>query len=381
MFSDFGIAIPKGIALRNLNEITTVMKTLGDYPVVVKAQVLAGGRGKAGGIQFAKDQNELEKAVKGLLGKELTTYQSGDSGEVIRTLYIEEKSAFDRSLYLGLLVDRTTQKITIIASSEGGMEIEEVAAKHPEKILTRAVPVIGYSSYIGRNLAQEMGLTGSLINDFGSMVGKLYDLFIAKDAALLEINPLVITKANKLVALDGKLSLDDNASYRQKALVELYQSENRQADNAMELKAQDIGVNFVSLDGNIGCMVNGAGLAMSTMDAIKLFGGDPANFLDVGGGVSTDQVRESFKLLTSSPKVRGIFVNIFGGIVQCDKVANGIVQATRELALNVPVVVRLEGTNVEAGKKILKESGLNLSPADGMEDGAKLIVEKVKTRK
>ena len=377
LFRDYGIPVPKGIAVKEKSELSTAFDKLGKNPVVVKAQVLMGGRGKAGGIQFADNLDELNSKASDLLGKELKTYQSGDHGEVIRTLYIEEKSNIAKSFYLAMVVDRDNQKVNLIGSAEGGVEIEDVAANHPDKIHTLPISPTGYSSYVGRETARRLGLEATLFNAFASLTGKLYHMFVEKDASMLEINPLVLTVDNQLIALDAKFVLDESASYRQKTLSEIYQGENAQAEDQQEQEAGRIGVNYVSLDGSIGCMVNGAGLAMATMDLIKLFGGSPANFLDVGGSVSTEQVSEAFKLLTSHEKVKGILVNIFGGIVHCDKVATGIVCATKELDLKVPVVVRLEGTNVDQGKKILEDSGLDLTAADGMEDAAKKIVEKV----
>lgn len=378
LFQDAGLPVPRGVLIRSTADIDSAINTLGSANCVVKAQVLAGGRGKAGGIQFAESRRDIEKAANELLGKELATYQSGGHGEVIRSLYLEEKADIASSLYFGMLVDRDRNTVVMIASAEGGVEIEKVAAETPEKIITAPIhPLAGYHPYIGRSIAIQLGLTGKLVNSFASMAGKLYNLFTSKDGALIEINPLVITGDNTILALDGKLSLDDNADYRQKALVELYRKENLEAEDKQELQAKEIGVSYVSLDGNIGCMVNGAGLAMATMDMIKHCGGEPANFLDVGGGVTEDQVRDAFALLTSDNRVKGLLVNIFGGIVRCDLVAEGIVRAASTLNLDIPIVVRLQGTNVKQGKKILEESGLTLVPADHMDEAANKIVELV----
>ncbi len=377
LFAEHGIAIPKGRAITEVGEVSKAIEAVGGTPVVIKAQVLAGGRGKAGGIQFAASDKEAKSIATQLLGKTLTTVQSGSAGETIRTLYVEAKSTIDKSLYLGLVVDRQQQAVTIIASGEGGVEIETVAEQTPEKIHTATLPTVGYSPYIGRNLAKKLGLEGKQLVSFATLLGNLCQLFVNKDASLVEINPLVVTTEGNLVALDGKLSIDDNAAFRQRQLAQIYQQENRAAENQLEQQAREIGVSFVSLDGNIGCMVNGAGLAMATMDLIKLYGGEPANFLDVGGSVSSEQVSAAFKLLTSSKRVKGILVNIFGGIVHCDRVAKGIVTAAENLSLDLPVVVRLEGTHVEQGRSILAESGLTLIPAESLEHAAKTIVERV----
>jgi succinyl-CoA synthetase beta subunit len=377
LFRDYDIPVPQGVPITSAKDAPAAFAKLPGGSAVVKAQVLSGGRGKAGGIQFADNPEQAQKFAQDLIGKELTTFQSAGQGETIRTLYLEEKSSIAKSYYLGMLVDRDNQSVVVIASAEGGVEIEEIAANEPEKIITSHIPASGYFPHVGRTIGKNLGIDGKLLNSFAGLVGNLHRFFIENDGALLEINPLVLTTDNHIIALDAKFAADDNATYRQKKLKEIYDRDNIHAEDANERKANEIGVNYVSLDGNIGCMVNGAGLAMATMDMIKLCDGEPANFLDIGGGASEDQVRDAFKLLTSHDKVKGILVNIFGGIVHCDKVANGIVLATKELGLNLPVVVRLQGTRVDEGQQVLKDSNLDLTPADTMEEAAKLIVEKV----
>jgi succinyl-CoA synthetase beta subunit len=351
--------------------------------VVVKAQIHAGGRGKGGGVKVVKGGAEEAKAVASkLLGMQLVTHQTGPEGQKVRRLYVEQGLEIARELYLGLVVDREKRRIAVMASTEGGVEIEKVAAETPEKILTEHVdPAVGLAGYQARKLAFGLRLNeGSpdpklTIAEFVSVVSKLATLFEKEDCSLCEVNPLIVTKQGKVVALDAKLNFDDNASGRHKDWHELM---DKDEEDPVELEAKEAGLSYVSLDGDIGCLVNGAGLAMATMDIIKHHGGTPANFLDVGGGATKEQVTKAFKMILTSPKVKGIFVNIFGGIMRCDVIAEGVVAATRELGLKVPLVVRLEGTNVEEGKRILATSGLRIEAADGMGDGAKRIVAAVR---
>ena len=387
IFARYGIPIPKGYpclsaeeagsaALRLIEETKTPV-------VVVKAQIHAGGRGKGGGVKVVKGGAEEAKAVASkLLGMQLVTHQTGPEGQKVRRLYVEQGLDIARELYLGLVVDREKRRIAVMASTEGGVEIEKVAAETPEKILTEHVdPAVGLAAYQARKLAFGLRLgEGSpdpklTVSEFVSIVTKLANLFEKEDCSLCEVNPLIVTKQGKVVALDAKLNFDDNASGRHKEWAELM---DKDEEDPVELEAKDAGLSYVSLDGDIGCLVNGAGLAMATMDIIKHYGGTPANFLDVGGGATKEQVTKAFKMILTSPKVKGIFVNIFGGIMRCDVVAEGVVAATRELGLKVPLVVRLEGTNVEEGKRILATSGLRIEAADGMGDGAKRIVAAVR---
>jgi succinyl-CoA synthetase beta subunit len=387
IFARYGIPIPKGYAALSAEEAGKVAARLIEETktpvVVVKAQIHAGGRGKGGGVKVVKGGADEAKAVAAkLLGMQLVTHQTGPEGQKVRRLYVEQGLDIARELYLGLVVDREKRRIAIMASTEGGVEIEKVAAETPEKILTEHVdPAVGLSGYQARKLAFGLRLTeGSpdpkaTVAEFVSIVTKLATLFDKEDCSLCEVNPLIVTKQGKVLALDSKLNFDDNASGRHKEWGELM---DKDEEDAVELEAKEAGLSYVSLDGDIGCLVNGAGLAMATMDIIKHHGGTPANFLDVGGGATKDQVTKAFKMILSSPKVKGIFVNIFGGIMRCDVIAEGVVAATRELGLKVPLVVRLEGTNVEQGKAILANSGLRIEAADGMGDGAKRIVAAVR---
>jgi succinyl-CoA synthetase beta subunit len=353
---------------------------------VVKAQIHAGGRGKGkfkeaaagrgGGVRLAKSVEEVKAFAGEMLGNTLVTLQTGDAGRQVNRLYIENGSAIARELYLSMLVDRSTGRVAFIASTEGGMNIEEVAHDTPEKILTFSIdPATGYSSFHGRKLAIALGLEGDLANQMVRMGASLYRLFVEKDLSLLEINPLVVTKDDKLVALDGKMNFDSNALFRHKDVVEL---RDLTEEEPAEIEASKYDLAYVKLDGTIGCLVNGAGLAMATMDIIKLYGFEPANFLDVGGSASKEKVREAFKIILNDPNVNGILVNIFGGIMRCDIIAEGVVAAAKELGVKVPLVVRLEGTNVEQGKKIMAASGLKIVAADDLEDAAKKITSEVK---
>ncbi len=387
IFARYGIPIPKGYPCLSAEEAGSAAARLIEETkvpvVVVKAQIHAGGRGKGGGVKVVKGGAEEAKAVAvKLLGMQLVTHQTGPEGQKVRRLYVEQGLDIARELYLGLVVDREKRRIAVMASTEGGVEIEKVAAETPEKILTEHVdPAVGLAGYQARKLAFGLRLgEGSpdpklTVSEFVSIVTKLATLFEKEDCSLCEVNPLIVTKQGKVVALDAKLNFDDNASGRHKDWNELM---DRDEEDPVELEAKEAGLSYVSLDGDIGCLVNGAGLAMATMDIIKHHGGTPANFLDVGGGATKEQVTKAFKMILTSPKVKGIFVNIFGGIMRCDVIAEGVVAATRELGLKVPLVVRLEGTNVEEGKRILATSGLRIEAADGMGDGAKRIVAAVR---
>jgi succinyl-CoA synthetase beta subunit len=387
IFARYGLPVPKGHVAFDADEAGKAAKRLIDETgipvVVVKAQIHAGGRGKGGGVKVVKGGADEVKSVAGkLLGMQLITHQTGPEGQKVRRLYVEQGLDIARELYLGLVVDRETRRVAVMASTEGGVEIEKVAEETPERILTEFIdPVIGLGGYQARKLAYGLEIgkgtpdPKATINEFVRILTKLVDLFEKEDCSLCEINPLVVTKQGKVVALDAKINFDDNAAGRHKEWAELM---DKDEEDPVELEAKDAGLSYVSLDGDIGCLVNGAGLAMATMDIIKHHGGSPANFLDVGGGATKDQVTKAFTMILSSPKVKGIFVNIFGGIMKCDVIAEGVVAATRELGLKVPLVVRLEGTNVELGKKILAESGLAIQPADTMADGAKKIVAAVK---
>jgi succinyl-CoA synthetase beta subunit len=387
IFQRYGIAIPKGYPCFTAAEAEQAAKKLIDETkipvVVVKAQIHAGGRGKGGGVKVVKGGPAEAKAVaEKILGMQLITHQTGPEGQKVQRLYVEQGLDIARELYLGLVVDREERRIAVMASTEGGVEIETVAEHTPEKILTVHVdPVTGLSAFQARDLAYSLEIgkgtpnPKETINEFVKLVQKLGELFEKEDCSLCEINPLVVTKEGKVVALDAKITFDDNAAGRHKEWIELM---DKAEEDPVELEAKDAGLSYVSLDGDIGCLVNGAGLAMSTMDIIKHEGGSPANFLDVGGGATKEQVKKAFSMILSSSKVKGIFVNIFGGIMKCDVIAEGVVAATKELGLKVPLVVRLEGTNVELGKKILKESGLAIQPADTMSDGAKKIVAAVR---
>ncbi len=372
LFRQFNIPVPDGNAAFNVEEAQSIAKQLGGDSWIVKAQVHAGGRGKAGGVKIVKGDTELVETVKGYLGGTLITHQTDSAGLPISRVLIESLSDIGREIYLGALIDRSSRRIVFMASAEGGMDIEEVAATQPEKILKVKIdPVAGLQPYQTRQIAFGLGLQGNQIKQLASIMTGLYNIFTQHDVSLIEINPLIVTKGGDLMALDAKVGIDDNALYRQPELVKLRDTTQ---ENARELEADEHGLNYVSLDGNIGCMVNGAGLAMATMDEIKLQGGDPANFLDVGGGTTAEKVAEAFKLILSDPNVKAILVNIFGGIVRCDLIADGIIRAVKEVGVSIPVVVRLEGTNVEQGKALLAESDVEIIAADNLEDGAKKAV-------
>ena len=372
LFSEFDIPVPKGKSAGSVADALEIADELGGNRWVVKAQVHAGGRGKAGGVRLVTGKQELEDYVNSLLGTILVTKQSGNEGKPVNRVLVSALSNIETELYLGMLVDRSRRRIAVMASAAGGMDIEEVAATEPEKIFTFAIdPVMGLQHYQCRALSISLGLDGSQSKQLAKILSGLYRLFVGKDLSLIEINPLVISKDGDLEALDAKVSVDDNALYRQ---AELESWRDPSQEDEKENKAKVFDLNYVALDGDIACMVNGAGLAMATMDIIKLHGGEPANFLDVGGGATTERVTEAFKLITSDTKVRAILVNIFGGIVRCDLIAEGIIAAVREVGLDIPVVVRLEGTRVEEGKLLLSESGLKITSADGLSDAADKVV-------
>jgi succinyl-CoA synthetase beta subunit len=373
---DFGVAVPRGIPVFTPEEAVEAAWALGGPVWVVKAQIHAGGRGKAGGVKVVKSIEDVKKEVARLLGSTLVTHQTGPQGKQVHRLYIEEGSAIDREFYLSMLIDRETSRVALVVSREGGMDIEEVAHKTPEKIITVQIdPVTGVMPFHIRVVAQALGLSGDLQKQASTVVGGLYKAFTEKDMSLLEINPLVVTKDGKLICLDAKVGFDPNALYRHPDVVQM---RDLSEEDEKEIEASKYDLNYIALDGTIGCMVNGAGLAMATMDIIKLYGASPANFLDVGGGATKEKVAAAFKIITSDPKVKGILVNIFGGIMKCDIIAEGVVAAVKEVGLKVPLVVRLEGTNVDLGKKILKDSGLNVIPADDLDDAAQKIVNAVK---
>jgi succinyl-CoA synthetase beta subunit len=376
MFAQFGIAVPKGKEIRNAGAAERWAAKLETPVYVVKAQIHAGGRGKAGGVKLTKNQAEVPGIAKELLGKTLITHQTGPKGRKVRRVLIEEGAAIAKELYVSLLVDRDSGWPVFIASTEGGMEIEEVAAHTPEKLLKEPIdPAVGFQGYNGRNLVFGLGLASiepAIVQPFIAMLGNLYRFFMDKNATLVEINPLVITQDKRLIALDGKVSFDDNALFKHvdvQAFRDLFEEE------PLEIEAGKNNLNYVKLDGNIGCMVNGAGLAMATMDVIKLAGSEPANFLDVGGGATKETVAAGFRILLKDKKVKGIFVNIFGGIVRCERIAHGVIDAAKEVDIKIPVVVRLQGTNAEEGRKLLAESGLTLEVATDLWEAAQKIVE------
>jgi succinyl-CoA synthetase beta subunit len=372
----FGVPVPKGRPVLTFNSAEAAAKELiaetENEFVVVKAQIHAGGRGKGGGVKVVKGAAAARDAARKILGMNLVTHQTGPQGQLVKRLLIEQAVDIARELYLGIVVDRGAGRVTVMASSEGGMEIEEVAARSPEKILREVVdPVIGLAAYQARDLAYGLGLHGHAAKNATEMLGQLYRAFIEIDASLLEINPLVVQTDGRVLALDAKLTFDDNALYRQKEYEALRDIDE---EDPAESEAKRYDLSFIKLEGSIGCMVNGAGLAMGTMDIIKHFGGEPANFLDVGGSATAEKVTAAFKIITADPNVKGIFVNIFGGIMKCDTIATGVIGAVKEVGLKVPLVVRLEGTNVELGRKMLAESGLAVTTATDMADGAQKIV-------
>ncbi len=385
LLRDYGAPVSDGRAVLRAEEAKTAAGELDGPLWVIKAQIHAGGRGKgkfkesdagdAGGVRLAHSVSEAETEAKRMLGRTLVTHQTGPAGKVVNRIYIEDGAGIDRELYLALLVDRSSSRISFVCSTEGGMDIEAVAAQTPDKILSFTVdPATGYQAYHGRRIAFSLGLEGGQIKQCVRLMGQLYDLFVSKDMEMLEINPLIVTDKGDLKCLDAKMGFDGNAVYRHPDIAAL---RDETEEDAKELAASKFDLNYIALDGEIGCMVNGAGLAMATMDIIKLYGSEPANFLDVGGGATTEKVTEAFKIITSDPQVKGILVNIFGGIMRCDVIAEGVVAAVTQVGLQVPLVVRLEGTNVAEGKAIINDSGLNVIAADDLGDAAQKIVKAV----
>jgi succinyl-CoA synthetase beta subunit len=368
----FGVAVPRGIVARTPDEAELAAKELATGVVVVKAQIHAGGRGKGGGVKLAKSPEEAGSIAKQMLGMKLVTHQTGPEGREVRVLLIEEGLPIDKEFYLGIVLDRASGRPVFMASSAGGMDIEEVAAKTPEKIMKETIdPGVGFRSFQARKLAFGLGLSAELINQAVKFMQALYNAYEQMDASLLEINPFLLTKDSRLIALDAKINFDDNALFRHKDFLEL---RDLNEEEPLEIEASKFDLNYIKLDGNIACMVNGAGLAMATMDIIKLAGGEPANFLDVGGGASQERVEAAFRILLADENVKAVLINIFGGIVRCDMVARGVVEAAKNLGIKVPVVVRLEGTNVEEGQRVIRESGLNFTVANGMQDAAEKVV-------
>lgn len=376
IFRAMGVAVPEGRVAFTAEEAVEKAKELNSDVYVVKAQIHAGGRGKAGGVKIAKSLSEVETYANELLGKQLVTHQTGPEGKEVKRLYIEEGCDIQKEYYVGFVIDRATDRITLMASEEGGTEIEEVAAKTPEKIFKETIdPVIGLSPFQARRIAFNINIPKESVNKAAKFLLSLYNVFVEKDCSIVEINPLVTTGDGDVLALDAKLNFDDNALFRHKDILELRDLEE---EDPKEIQASKYDLSYIALDGDIGCMVNGAGLAMATMDTINHFGGTPANFLDVGGGATKEKVTEAFKIVLGDDNVKGIFVNIFGGIMKCDVIAEGIVAAVKEVELTLPLVVRLEGTNVKRGKEILNESGLAIEPAATMAEGAQQIVKLVK---
>ncbi len=386
VLKEFGVPVSRGVPVLKVEDAEAAAKELGGPLWVVKSQIHAGGRGKGkfkeaaagekGGVRLAKSIDEVKQFVKEMLGNTLVTIQTGPAGKQVNRLYIEDGSDIEKEFYLSALVDRETSRVSFVVSTEGGMDIEEVAHSTPEKIITFSVdPATGVMPHHGRTVAKALGLTGDLAKQAGVLVAQLYTAFVAKDMAMLEINPLIISKQGQLKCLDAKVSFDSNSLYRQPDMLAL---RDLTEEDAKEIEASKHDLSYITLDGQIGCMVNGAGLAMATMDIIKLYGMEPANFLDVGGGATKEKVTAAFKIITADANVKGILVNIFGGIMRCDVIAEGVIAAVKEVGLKVPLVVRLEGTNVDLGKKIIRESGLNVIPADDLDDAAQKIVKAVK---
>ncbi len=368
----FGVAVPRGIVARSPEEAYHAAKELGTDVVVVKAQIHAGGRGKGGGVKLAKSAAEAEEIARQMLGMKLITHQTGPEGREVRVLLIEEGLPIDKEFYLGIVLDRTTGRPVFMASAAGGMDIEEVAAHSPEQILKETIdPAVGFRSFQARKLAFGLGLPAELVNQAVKFMQALYTAYEQMDASLMEINPFLLTKDKRLIALDAKVNFDDNALFRHKEFLNL---RDLNEEEPLEIEASKYDLNYIKLDGNIACMVNGAGLAMATMDIIKLAGGEPANFLDVGGGASQERVEAAFRILLADEHVRAVLINIFGGIVRCDMVARGVVGAAKNLNVKVPIVVRLEGTNVEEGQRVIQESGMNFTVANGMRDAAEKVV-------
>lgn len=370
IFSDFSIPVPQGSVAETPETSKAIAEKLGG-PVVVKAQIHAGGRGKGGGVKIAQSPDEAYKAAKSIIGMNLITHQTGPEGQRVKRVLVEQGLEIDKELYIGIVIDRAQAAPVIMASEAGGMDIEEVAAKTPEMIIRVPVdPATGFSGFHARKIAFGLNLPKDLIKPASQIIASLYKIFTEKDCSLIEINPFIITKDQNLIALDAKINFDEDALFRHPDIKELFDPDEQEP---LELKASKHSLNYIKLDGNVGCMVNGAGLAMATMDIIKIAGGEPANFLDVGGGASTEQVEQAFRILISDKSVKAVLINIFGGILRCDRVANGIVEAARKTNLNLPMVIRLEGTNVEEGRKILQESGLKFEVATTFDDAAQKV--------
>lgn len=371
LFQKYGVPIPRGRVAFNVEEAKSAAAELGTLPVVIKAQIHAGGRGKGGGVKLAKTPVEVEEVAQAILGMTLVTHQTGPEGRLVRRVLVEEGLAIEKELYLGMLPDRSSARVTIMVSEAGGMDIEEVAAKTPEKIIKVQVdPLLGFEAFQARQLAYGLNLEPDLVKLFVPMVARLYKLFCEYDCSLVEINPLIITRDRNILALDAKVNFDDNALFRHKDILEYRDLDE---EDPAEVEASKYNLNYIKMDGNIGNMVNGAGLAMATMDIIKLAGADPANFLDVGGGASEEMVENGFRIILSDPAVKGVFINIFGGILRCDILAQGVVEAAKKVDVRVPVVIRMEGTNVEKGRKILEASGMNLTVASDLTDAAQKV--------
>ncbi|MBX3283127.1 MAG: ADP-forming succinate--CoA ligase subunit beta [Acidobacteria bacterium] len=372
ILKEYGVPVPRGIVARTPEEAEAAARELGTDVVVVKAQIHAGGRGKGGGVKLAKSPEEAKQIAGEMLGMMLITHQTGPEGREVKTLLIEEGLPIDKEFYLGITLDRVTGRNVFMASSAGGMDIEKVAEETPELILKETIdPAVGLQSFQARNLAFGLGIPNELVNQAVKFMLSLYKAYEATDASLVEINPFLLTKDSRLIALDAKLNFDDNAMFRHKDFADL---RDLNEEEPLEIEASKFDLNYIKLDGNIGCMVNGAGLAMATMDIIKLAGGEPANFLDVGGGASQERVEQAFKILLADENVKAVLINIFGGIVRCDMVANGVVAAAKNLGVSIPIVARLEGTNVEEGRRVLRESGIGIIPAEGMNDAAEKVV-------
>jgi succinyl-CoA synthetase beta subunit len=368
-----GVPVPRGEVAFNPEEAHDIARRLGGGLVVVKAQIHAGGRGKGGGVKLAKSPDEAEKLTREMIGMTLVTHQTGPSGRIVARVLVEEGLQMTRELYLSVVLDRAAGKPAMMASAAGGMDIEEVAATTPEKIVKIHIdPGVGLAPFEARQLGFGIGLDGPQVNKFVKVASALYEAFVATDASLLEINPLVVTTGGDLLALDAKMTFDDSALYRHPDIREL---RDLAEEDPLEIEASKFSLNYIHLDGNIGCMVNGAGLAMATMDIIKLAGGEPANFLDVGGGANAEQIRNAFKILMSDKNVKAVLINIFGGILRCDVLAQGVIAAVKELGVPVPIVIRMEGTNVDEGKRLLRESGMNFTTADGMDEAATKVVQ------
>jgi succinyl-CoA synthetase beta subunit len=372
LLKKFGVPVPRGIVARSIEEAYHAAKELATPIVVVKAQIHAGGRGKGGGVKLAKSPEEAQKLASEILGMNLITHQTGPEGRTVRVLLIEEGLPIDKEFYLGIVLDRASGRSVFMASAAGGMDIEEVAAKTPEQIFKETIdPAVGFRSFQARKLAFALGIPAALVNQAVKFMQSLYTAYEQLDASLLEINPFLLTKDERLIALDAKVNFDDNAMFRHKEFLDL---RDLNEEEPLEIEASKFDLNYIKLDGNIACMVNGAGLAMATMDIIKLAGGEPANFLDVGGGASQERVEAAFRILLADENVKAVLINIFGGIVRCDMVARGVVEAAKKLGIQVPVVVRLEGTNVEEGQRVIRDSGLNFTVANGMKDAAEKVV-------